>query len=192
MSKRPTPRRSGLQGSPVDPPPAPAGAAADESIPEPTPAAPAEPMKPAPKTPPAKVNAESDTVRLGVGLPPAEFAAAKAAYLADWQSVRRSDMFRLWIADAIATHAARTAAERGRLTVTTRPGRSGSDTRSFDVDVDVLERMRAAITEDNVDGRWPSESAWAADAIAAAVDAARERAGGQLPTPPARLPRRLR
>lgn len=51
--------------------------------------------------------------------------------------------------------------------------------------------MRAAITADQQAGRWPSDSAWCGEAIAAAVDQARAQSGGSLPTPPPRLPNRL-
>lgn len=187
-SKRPERRRSSLAGlSPVNPPAPPA---AEPQDPAPAPAA--------PSTTPAQVPArkassrESDLARLGLRLSPSEYTAAKAAYLADWQTVRQADMFRKWVGAALAAHAARSVNERERLATTVSEGRAVNDARTFDVDVDVLERMRAAIGEDNAAGRWPSESAWARDAIAAAVDDARERAGGQLPTPPARLPNRLR
>ena len=54
-----------------------------------------------------------------------------------------------------------------------------------------MQRMRSAITADQQAGRWPSDSAWSAEAIALAVDEARKANGGTLPTPPARLPNRL-
>jgi hypothetical protein len=51
--------------------------------------------------------------------------------------------------------------------------------------------MRAAINADQQAGRWPSDSAWCSEAIASAVDAARTKNEGSLPTPPPRLPNRL-
>uniref|UniRef100_UPI001C4DFB8F hypothetical protein n=1 Tax=Microbacterium sp. BF1 TaxID=2821146 RepID=UPI001C4DFB8F len=68
--------------------------------------------------------------------------------------------------------------------------RTGS-TRSFNIPTVTMKRMRAAITADQQAGRWPSDSAWAAEAIGIAVDAARVGNGGTLPTPPDRLPNRL-
>lgn len=51
--------------------------------------------------------------------------------------------------------------------------------------------MRAAINADHDAGRWPSDSAWCAEAIELATEAARTANGGSLPTPPPRLPNRL-
>ena len=145
----------------------------------------------APKPRPAAA-AASSTGRLGIYLTPEEFDDAKAAYLADWTTGGEADTFARWIAAALDRYAARTpkqraahAQPRGRA-----DERTGS-TRSFSIPVDTLARMRAAITADQQAGRWPSDSAWCGEAIARAVDRAREQNGGTLPTPPPRLPNRL-
>lgn len=133
-----------------------------------------------------------ETARLGIYLTPAEFDNAKAAYLADWTHGGTADTFARWIAAAIDTHAARTPQERA-ATATPRgraEERTGS-TRSFSIPTDTVGRMRAAISADHQGGRWPSDSAWCGEAIAHAVDAARAKNGGTLPTPPPRLPNRL-
>lgn len=133
-----------------------------------------------------------DTARLGIYLTPDEFNDARASYLADWSNGGDSDTFARWIAGALDRHAARTAdqrAARDRLR-----GRSEArigTTRSFSIPTSTVQRMRAAITADQRAGRWPSDSAWCAEAISLAVDDAREANGGSLPTPPARLPNRL-
>lgn len=146
---------------------------------------------PAKGRPPAARTAGT-TARLGIYLTPAEFDAAKAAYLADWTHGGAADTFARWIAAAIDTYAARTprqraagAEPRGRA-----DERTGS-TRSFAIPTDTVARMRTAITADQQAGRWPSDSAWCAEAIRSAVDAARTENGGVLPTPPPRLPNRL-
>lgn len=130
--------------------------------------------------------------RLGVYVTPQEFTDAKAAYLAAWQLGGEADTFAKWIGTAIDAHASRSVDERTELA---RPQersaqRSGS-TRSFSIASDVVARMRKAITADQQAGRFPSDSAWCGDAIAAAVHSTRQAAGGALPTPPARLPNRL-
>jgi hypothetical protein len=130
--------------------------------------------------------------RIGVYLTPEEFTDAKAAYLADWQHGGTADTFARWIAAAIDTHAARTAAERAeharpRSRAATRTGSS----RSFPVPEQSIAAMRAAIAADQRAGRWPTDSAWCGDAIAAAAERDRANAGGTLPPPPARLPNRL-
>lgn len=144
------------------------------------------------KAAPKSSNA-SDTTRLGIYITPEEYDAAKSAYLADWQHGGQADTFTKWIGAALEAHAARSTTERARLA--RHGGRSESRTgasRSFNVPSDTGDRMRAAINEDQAAGRWPSDSAWGGDAIAAAVDRAREQAGGVLPQAPARLPNRLR
>ncbi|QGX08825.1 hypothetical protein EEW87_17625 (plasmid) [Janibacter melonis] len=153
------------------------------------------PRKSATKTAtPAKAEKQGagQVTRLGIYVTPQEFTDAKAAYLAAWQLGGEADTFAKWIGAAIDAHASRSVTERTELA---RPQersaqRSGS-TRSFSVASDVVARMRKAITADQQAGRFPSDSAWCGDAIAAAVQSTRQAAGGDLPTPPARLPNRL-
>lgn len=197
MSKpnRPARRRSSLTGSsPIQPlssttPPAtPSGPAQDK----------AETVDQAPEVLPVKPRTPAkggltDTVRVGIYLSQEEMRDARGAYLSDWQAGGQADTFSKWIGSVIDAHAARTAAQRAALA---RPvGRSEARTgesRSFNVAADAIERMREAIVEDQAADRWPTDSAWCGDAIAAAVAQSRERSGGALPTPPARLPNRLR
>lgn len=135
----------------------------------------------------------SERARIGIYLQPSEFEDAKAAYLADWSNGGRADTFAGWVAAVIIRHAARSPLGRARLTRPQPRGRGEPGiARTFAVPVDVVATMRAALALDRRDGHWISESAWYADATAAAVDTARDAAGGHLPTPPARLPNRLR
>lgn len=148
--------------------------------------------KSATKTATAETKGVGQVTRLGIYVTPQEFTDAKAAYLAAWQLGGEADTFAKWIGAAIDSHASRSVTERTELA---RPQersaqRSGS-TRSFAVASDVIARMRKAITADQQAGRFPSDSAWCGDAIAAAVQSTRQAAGGDLPTPPARLPNRL-
>jgi len=136
--------------------------------------------------------APGDTDRLGIYLTPDEFNGARAGYLADWTNGGEADTFARWIAAALDAHAARTPKQRatqGGLRVRSEE-RTGS-TRSFNIPTVTMKRMRAAISADQQAGRWPSDSAWAAEAIGIAIDAARAANGGKLPTPPDRLPNRL-
>lgn len=135
--------------------------------------------------------AASDTARLGIYLTPAEFDNAKAAYLADWANGGEADTFGRWIAAAINAYAGRTPKQRATAKPRGRGEERTGATRSFVVPIDTVARMREAISADQQAGRWPSDSAWCGEAIAAAVDQARERDGGVLPTPPPRLPNRL-
>lgn len=141
--------------------------------------------KPAPTAP-------TDTDRLGIYLTPTEFNDARGAYLADWSNGGDADSFARWIAAAIDTHAARTPKQRAdRDRLRTRSEERTGSSRSFSIPTSSMKRMRAAISADQKAGRWPSDSAWCAEAMALAVDAAREANGGVLPSPPARLPNRL-
>lgn len=101
--------------------------------------------------------------------------------------------FATWVAAAIVRHAARTPLARSRLARNKQRGEGEPGIgRTFVVPVDVITTMRAALTLDRREGHWKSESGWYVDGIAAAVDTARAATGGQLPTPPPRLPNRLR
>ncbi len=148
-----------------------------------------------PRTPPAPrkaaTAAASDTARLGIYLTPEEFDDAKAGYLADWSNGGEADTFGKWIAAAIEAYAARTPKQRAAAPPRGRAEERTGATRSFAIPSDTVGRMRAAITADQQAGRWPSDSAWCGEAIAAAVDQARDQNGGTLPTPPPRLPNRL-
>lgn len=144
---------------------------------------------------PARLDEElvagSETERLGLYLTPAEFDDAKAAYLADWKNGGQADTFARWIAAAIDTYAQRTPKQRAGAKPRGRAEERTGSTRSFAIPTDTVARMRSAITADQHASRWPSDSAWCGEAIAAAVDQARRRGGGSLPTPPPRLPNRL-
>lgn len=148
------------------------------------------PEKPA-KDGKATAAAASETARLGIYLTPQEFDDAKAAYLADWSNGGQADTFARWIAAALDTYAARTPKQRAGAPPRGRAEERTGSTRSFSIPTDTMARMRGAIIADQQAGRWPSDSAWCGEAIAAAVDQARARNGGSLPTPPPRLPNRL-
>lgn len=133
-----------------------------------------------------------DTARLGIYLTPVEFDDARASYLADWANGGDADTFARWIAGALDRHAARNPKQRAaRDRLRGRSDARTGSTRSFSIPTSTMQRMRAAITADQQAGRWPSDSAWCAEAIALAVDDARKANGGTLPTPPVRLPNRL-
>lgn len=145
------------------------------------------------KSTPAKApTPPAGTTRAGIYFEAEEFEAAKAAYLADWQNGGEQDTFTRWIAAAIITHARRTPKQRAQLAQPENRVLVNGVQRTFNLPEDAVQRMREAIIADGQAGRWPSDSAWCADAVAAAVNAARERNGGTLPTPPSRLPNRLK
>lgn len=129
--------------------------------------------------------------RLGVYLSRPEFDEARSAYLADWLLGGPADTFQAWVAAAIDTHAARTPQRRLLLAANRAKPSGPGTTRSWTIPRPTFENMRAAIVADQLIGRWSSDSAWCAEAIAIAVADIRRAAGGSLPPPPPRLPNRL-
>ena len=139
----------------------------------------------------AATTAASDIARRGIYLTPAEFDNAKAAYLADWNNGGAADTFARWIAAAIDVYAARTPQQRATAQPRNRAEERSGSTRSFAIPTATVTRMRAARTADHQAGRFPSDRAWCGEAIAYAVENARAKNAGTLPTPPPRLPNRL-
>lgn len=140
-------------------------------------------------------SALDERMNLGVYLTAETYEEMKAAYLADWSNHRGdADTLYRWVTNALSTHAALSSTSRvkksmaGAKRATTRTG----NTKAFKVATDVYQRMQDAIAADESAGHWSSESAWSVDAITHAISAARAANGGTLPTPPARLPNRLK
>lgn len=166
----------------------------DEPAEETPPAVPAAkaPAK-TPKTQPkAPAQPGGEVARIGIYFHPTEFRDARAAYLRDWLDGGQADTFAKWIGQCITTHAQRTPAERAKWTRAQERRDASGASRSFTLPATVAEQLHEGIRSDQQAGRWLSDSAWCGEAIDAAVADARKRAGGQLPTPPARLPNRLR
>lgn len=133
----------------------------------------------------------TDMTRIGMYFRPGQFDIAKAAYLADWQAGGEANTFARWIAGALQEHAHRTPQQRADLAQTQERGPSSGNSRSFRVPTETTVTVRRSVIEDQAANRWTSESAWCNDAITTAAEQARQRAGGELPTPPARLPNKL-
>lgn len=133
----------------------------------------------------AASNMGMDTV--SVCLTPDLYRLAKAAFLADWHAGGTADTFGDWIAGACLRHAHLTPQQRADHPVTQPSGQP----RSFTVGVEARAAVNAAITADATAGYWTTRSAWVLTAITTAIQHARHRAGGTLPTPPDRLPGRL-
>lgn len=140
-------------------------------------------------------SALDERINLGVYLTADTYEEMKAAYLADWSNRRgEADTLYRWVTNALSTHAALSSTSRVKKSTAgakRAPTRTGN-TKAFKVAVDVYQRMQDAIAADESAGHWSSESAWCVDAITHAISAARSANGGTLPTPPARLPNRLK
>lgn len=167
------------------------------AAPQDNPPAPARTVDAAPK-PTAKRSAarSSETALLGIYMRPELYADAKAAFVADFDNRDDAeDAFQRWVSRAIRELASKTPTARAKATAAADeyagdgPGRSWT----FPVFVDDIDLMDDAIGEDRRAGlEMRARSRFTVDALRVAVAEARRRAGGTLPTPPARLPRKLR
>lgn len=151
---------------------------------EPTPPTPRRRPKPAPEQ-----GAQTDK-RVSFWLPRALFDAARSAYLVDVDALDNPpDTVARWVAAAIDRHARRSPRSRaqaaGRLP---EVDQADSGPRSFLLPAATLAAMDEAIRDDRKDlHRLHSRTGFAAEAILTAAEAARERAGGELPPAPHRL-----
>lgn len=169
--------------------PAPETPAAPEPTPEPA-------TRPAPRprtagsrrTPTIRTAA---TTRTGIYFRPETFDDAKSAYLVDLDARPEApDSIARWIAEAMELHANKTPEERKEIVnqLPEEPQGGAGFTRSFELPDHVLELRDGAITTDRRNGRVTTRSGFATEAIRHAIEQARQRAGGVLPEPPARLP----
>ncbi|WP_341925245.1 hypothetical protein [Nocardioides psychrotolerans] len=136
----------------------------------------------------------AETERIGIYWKPSLWALARSAYVADLDHDPGSpDAFVSWLGRALEQHAERTPAQRvalaGDLQLQNVTG-SGF-TRSHPLPVRTIELIEEAVIADRRElGRVVSRSAFTAEAVVAAAQAARERLGRPLPPPPARLSNR--
>jgi hypothetical protein len=121
------------------------------------------------------------------------FESARSAYLADLENLPQAPAgFARWVDRAVAQHAGLTrncrVALAGQLPPEPADRRPGVS-RSFTISSATVAAMQAAIVMDarNTD-RVVNRNRFAAEAVRAAVEAARRRNGGTLPPAPARLP----
>lgn len=134
-----------------------------------------------------------DVERVGAYLAPSQFLDAKAAYLADWLNGGEANTFSRWLGEALASYARQSAKQRTAAAEAREPRADAQQgkARSFVVRESDINAMRQGIGEDQKAGRWPTVSQWCGEALEAAISKARERNGGELPVPPARLPNKL-
>lgn len=152
-----------------------------------TPSKPAREQSPTPPRGGGEASTLTARERLGIRMPDEEWAAARSAYLSDWNAGGDADTFMIWISGVIDSYVRRPASAA-------EPAMSGAtwQTKTFLIPVDVLERLRNAVTERQTGGEMTSQNEMARRAIAAAVQVATEREGGTLPPVTGRLPNKLR
>lgn len=166
--------------------------------------APAVPVETAPepraeKTPVRRVERVSvaTTQRLSVYITQAAYGEVKSAFV--WSLAndpQPASTIGRWVEQALRKYAYKTPEGRQRAMSTLGPDDGGEgnkkQVRTFDVAVDVLADVEAAMDEDLDYGQPVARSSWVANAIRAYADATRVRAGGELPPAPAKLPTRSR
>lgn len=124
--------------------------------------------------------------RLGLRIPPGEWAAARSAYLADWNAGGGHDTFRGWLAGVIDDYLAQPRqVELSELRVRW-------ESQTFMIPRDTLDRLQEHVTQQQAAGTMTSQNEVARRAMAAAVARARAAAGGHLPPVVGRLPNRLK
>lgn len=143
-----------------------------------------------------ETKAKASTLLLGIYMRPELYADAKAAFIADFDHrPEPEDAFQRWVSRAIREHATKTPAKRAAAAAQADEYTGEGAGRSWTVPIftDDSDLMDEAITEDRRTGTaLHDRSPFAVDALRVAVAEARHRAGGALPEPPARLPRKLR
>jgi hypothetical protein len=145
------------------------------------------------RRPQASAGASSQE-RTGIYLQAATFAAARSAYIADFESVAESPVtFGGWLAGVLDRHARRSPRSRAALADQV-PAETvgGGVNRAFILPAATVQAMHEAIAADRRAGNIASRSQFASVAIRSAIEDSRGRAGGELPPAPARLPNKLR
>lgn len=141
-----------------------------------------------------QASAGASQERTGIYLQAATFAAARSAYIADFENVAGSpDTFGGWLAGVLDRHAR--LSPRSRAALADRlPAETvgGGVNRAFILPAATVQAMHEAIAADRRAGSIASRSQFASVAIRSAIEDSRSRAGGELPPVPARLPNKLR
>lgn len=144
----------------------------------------------------AETRAENraETERTGIYWKPSVWALARSAYVADLDHDPGSPgAFVSWLGRALEQHAARTPAQRVAISKDPqlRDLTGAGVNQSHPLRVRTIELVKEAVIADRGElGRVVSRSAFAAEAVVAAAQTARERLGRPLPPPPARLSNR--
>lgn len=147
--------------------------------------------QPTPTTTTPQPRTTTERALIAVYMPRETYNAARAAFISDFHHGGNIDTWIDWVSTAIQTHAKRTPATRAKIS----PERPRSATRGVSRELRITtaahEAMTRALAADHAHGRYTHPSGWVYDALEAATEASRQAAGGTLPEPPARLPRRL-
>lgn len=139
----------------------------------------------------SETHCDTETERIGIYWKPSVWALARSAYVADLDhDPDCPDAFVTWLGRTLEQYAARTPAQR--VGISEDPQLQDvagvGVNRSHPLRVRTVELVEEAVILDRGEfGRVVSRSAFAAEAVVAAAQAARERLGRPLPPPPARL-----
>lgn len=139
---------------------------------------------------------EQGKFALGIYFPDAEVLdLARRAFVTDFWEHEGPDTFAEWISQAILAHARRTYVERDEL-ARPRPARQSGGRgklRKIDVRPEVRQAVEDGMSQDRTKlRRQISMSSWCGDAVAAAIETAKDRTEGELMEIDGQLPPRLR
>lgn len=124
--------------------------------------------------------------RLGLRIPPGEWAVARSAYLADWNAGGEHDTFRRWLAAILDDYLAHPTS------VDLPEVHARWETQTFAIPRPTLQRLQAYVAQQQSAGTMTSQNDIARRALSAAVIRARAASGGDLAPVVGRLPSRLK
>lgn len=159
-------------------------AIADLATPPSAPSTPSADSPPSTASAPQTANTAQPATTITVYLSPEAYQDAQAAAIADWE-IGGPESFAAWIIAALRRYAAQPPHTRHPDPAAV----CGGSPKSFRVDIETRQIVDAALALDARSGTLSTRSVWAATAIRAAVELARQR--GPLPSPPDRMPPRF-
>lgn len=133
----------------------------------------------------------AERVPLTLYIPLEELKDSQAAYLADFQRGGPYDTFAMWIENVICGHAKRRLGQRVDEAKQLGPTKDVECVRTVHkIGADAMAALRSAVADEHRAGHWVSDAVWVRTAFAQAVSESKSH--GPLPTPPPRLPRKLK
>lgn len=144
-----------------------------------------------PKEPAVKAAGESETIRVGITVPPEVLADSRDAYVADLDDLADPALSHSrWVERAARDHLARSIAARQAIEADL-PEQTMSKpmARAWFFHPETVQGIDEAIATERHEGHpWRSRTAFVVQAMRVAIEAARTRRDGALPQAPARLP----
>ena len=145
------------------------------------------------KEPAAKAAGESETIRVGITVPPEVLADSRDAYVADLDDLADPALSHSrWVERAARDHLARSIAALHSIEADLpEQALSQPMARAWFFHPETVQSIDEAIARERHEGHpWRSRTAFVVEAMRVAIEAARARRDGSLPQAPGRLPNR--